>query len=259
MVSFYEQSRQKWACEILIWSKSRCLDDNWRAPPSRSKRTMVFIFKHIVVGQVWKELEVSSHFFVVQSSFCYNWFLLQSIAIHRNRRSVERYTTYESFFSAYCTLRKHLFVAQGVRACVGPNHSCTYHNMVGRLLFCLLPSPLAPLLSLSHVLYLQTMLIGSESRRMFNRLRLDALSIQNCVIKKGFTHLARHGVNHNSQSDGQNNSAQSGMNLHKKTIHIVSLKRKRKYTKDNGIFLWTKQAKMGSWNFDLILEPLSWW
>ena len=42
-------------------------------------------------------------------------------------------------------------------------------------------------------------------------------------------------VNHNSQSDGQNKSAKSGMNLHKKTIHIVSLQRKRKDTKDNGI------------------------
>ena len=44
-------------------------------------------------------------------------------------------------------------------------------------------------------------------------------------------------VNHNSQSDGQNKSAKSGMNLHKKTIHIVSLQRKRKDTKDNGILL----------------------
>ena len=43
-------------------------------------------------------------------------------------------------------------------------------------------------------------------------------------------------VNHNSHSDGQNNSATSGMNLHKKTIHIVSLQRKRRDTKDNGIF-----------------------
>ena len=51
-------------------------------------------------------------------------------------------------------------------------------------------------------------------------------------------------VNHNSQSDGQNKSAKSGMNLHKKTIHIVSLQRKRKDTKDNGILPWTKQAKM---------------
>ena len=30
-------------------------------------------------------------------------------------------------------------------------------------------------------------------------------------------------VNHNSQSDGQNKSAKSGMNLHKRTIHTVSL------------------------------------
>ena len=34
-------------------------------------------------------------------------------------------------------------------------------------------------------------------------------------------------VNHNSQSDGQNKSAKSGTNLQKKTIHIVSLQRKR--------------------------------
>ena len=33
-------------------------------------------------------------------------------------------------------------------------------------------------------------------------------------------------VNHNSQSDGQNTSAKSGMNLRKKTIHINSLQRK---------------------------------
>ena len=42
-------------------------------------------------------------------------------------------------------------------------------------------------------------------------------------------------VNHNSQSDAQNKSAQSGMNLHKKAIHIISLQRKRKDTNDNGI------------------------
>ena len=66
-------------------------------------------------------------------------------------------------------------------------------------------------------------------------------------------------VNHNSQSDGQNNSAKSGMNLQKKIIHINSLQRKRTDTKDNGILRWTKKAKIGLWNFDLILEPLSWW
>ena len=44
-------------------------------------------------------------------------------------------------------------------------------------------------------------------------------------------------VNHNSQSDGQNKSAMSGMNLQKKTIHENSLQRKRKDTKDNGILL----------------------
>ena len=83
-------------------------------------------------------------------------------------------------------------------------------------------------------------LIDSESRRKINKLRLDALSIPNYVIKKGRNHGARYGntkeqtedhmawnawkrcckkvdsqcehftsihdrlVNHNSQSDGQN-------------------------------------------------------
>ena len=46
-------------------------------------------------------------------------------------------------------------------------------------------------------------------------------------------------------------------NLQKKTIHIVSLQRKRKNTKDNGILLWTNQAKMGLWSFDPIFELLS--
>ena len=36
-------------------------------------------------------------------------------------------------------------------------------------------------------------LIDSESRRKFNTLTLDALSIPNYVIKKGPTHGARHG------------------------------------------------------------------
>ena len=66
-------------------------------------------------------------------------------------------------------------------------------------------------------------------------------------------------VNHHSQLDGQNKSAKSGTNLRKKTILINSLQRKGEGTKDNGILLWTKQAKMGPWNFDLIKEPLSWW
>ena len=36
-------------------------------------------------------------------------------------------------------------------------------------------------------------LVESESRRKFNKLRLDALSIPDYVIKKGATHGARHG------------------------------------------------------------------
>ena len=121
-------------------------------------------------------------------------------------------------------------------------------------------------------------LIYRESRRNFHRLRLDALSIPNYVIKKGATHGARHGktmeqreyhlawilfgrdaareltpnvnilrvftidvseiqfiVNHNSQSDGQNKSAKSGMNLRKKTFLTNSLQRKGEDTRDNDI------------------------
>ena len=120
-------------------------------------------------------------------------------------------------------------------------------------------------------------MVESESRRKFNELRLDALSIPNYVIKKGRSHGARHGktevqkrtkkpgmrgrdaarkltlkvnilhvftidfseiqfiVNHNSQSDGQNKSAKSWTNFQKKTIHIVSLQKKKEDTKDNGI------------------------
>ena len=37
-------------------------------------------------------------------------------------------------------------------------------------------------------------MIYSESRRKFNKLRLDAISIPDCVIKKGATHGARHGM-----------------------------------------------------------------
>ena len=44
-------------------------------------------------------------------------------------------------------------------------------------------------------------------------------------------------VNHNSQSDGQNESEKSGTNLQKKTIRIISLQRKSEDTKINGISL----------------------
>ena len=37
-------------------------------------------------------------------------------------------------------------------------------------------------------------LVESETRRKFNKLRLDALSIPHCVIKKGRCHGARHGT-----------------------------------------------------------------
>ena len=93
-------------------------------------------------------------------------------------------------------------------------------------------------------------LTDSESRRKFNKLILDALSVPNYVIKEGLDHGARHGKTEeqkeyhmawnawercckkvDSQGEllqvftidfSENKSAKSGMNLHKKTRHIVS-------------------------------------
>ena len=48
-------------------------------------------------------------------------------------------------------------------------------------------------------------------------------------------------VNHKSQSDGQNKSAKSGMNLHKKTIHVISLQRKGKIQKT--MVSYSKQSR----------------
>ena len=122
-----------------------------------------------------------------------------------------------------------------------------------------------------------------------HRLRLDALSIPNYVIKKGKAlpmvldttrpkykentiWLGMRGrdaarkstpkvkilqvftidfseiqfiVNHISQLDGQNKRAKSGMNLRKKMTHINTLQRNREDTKDTGILLLTKKAKIG--------------
>ena len=52
-------------------------------------------------------------------------------------------------------------------------------------------------------------------------------------------------MNHNSQSDGQNNTAKSGMNLRKKIIHINSLQRKREDTKDKWYLTLDKAGKNG--------------
>ena len=127
----------------------------------------------------------------------------------------------------------------------------------------------------------------SESRRKFNKLRLDAISIPDYVTKKGRSHGARHGktevpreslwpgmrgrdavrkstpkvnilqvftidfseihfiVNHNSQSDGRNKSAKSGMNLRKKIIHTNSLQRKGEDTKGQWYLTLNKAGKNG--------------
>ena len=121
-------------------------------------------------------------------------------------------------------------------------------------------------------------LIDSESRRKFNKLRLDALSIPNYVIKKGPTHGARHGKTEVQREYHQawnawkrcckkvDSQGEHFTGIHdrflrdpvhresqlaigwteqkckewdefakEKTSHIISLQRKRKDTKDNGI------------------------
>ena len=120
-------------------------------------------------------------------------------------------------------------------------------------------------------------LVESESRRKFNTLRLDALSIPHYVIKKGHCHGARHGktevqkeyqkawnaskrcckrvdsqgghftgirdrflrdqVCRESQLTIENKSAKSWTNLQNTITRTISLQRNSKYTKDNGISL----------------------
>ena len=84
------------------------------------------------------------------------------------------------------------------------------------------------------------------AKRIENHLHREALhadlqqnNVYNPFSKKSKDRFLRDPVcrHDNSQSDGQNKSAKSGMNLHKKTINIISLQRKRKDTKDNGILL----------------------
>ena len=86
-------------------------------------------------------------------------------------------------------------------------------------------------------------LIDSESRRKFNKLRLDALSIPNYVINKGRSHGARSGrteeqkvvLNHNSQSDGQNKSAKSGRTCKRRPYISSHSRRIQKIPRTNGI------------------------
>ena len=145
-------------------------------------------------------------------------------------------------------------------------------------------------------------LIYSESRRNFNRLRLNAISIPDYVTKKGATHGARHGKTEVQReyhlawntwkrrckkiySQGKffykftrSISQRSSLSWHTTRNLMVRTKvqrvgwtcerrpyiqthsrGKREDTKDSGILLWTNQAKMGLWSFDLITEPLSCW
>ena len=54
-------------------------------------------------------------------------------------------------------------------------------------------------------------------------------------------------VNHNSQSDGQNKSAKSGMNLRKKTKRIISIQRKRE---DSRTLVSYCEQNRQKWSFE---------
>ena len=73
---------------------------------------------------------------------------------------------------------------------------------------------------------------GMRGRDAARKLTLKVNILQVCTIDSSEVQFI---VNHNSQSDGQNKSAKRWTNLQKKTIHIISLQRKREDTKDNGI------------------------
>ena len=131
-------------------------------------------------------------------------------------------------------------------------------------------------------------LVESESRRKYNKLRLDALSIPHFVIKKGRCHGARHGRTE-EQKEYQKAwhawkkvDSQGGhfTGIHDRFLrdpvyresqlaigwteqkckeidelakedHTYHLSRGiLEDTKDNGISPWTSQAKMGLGNFD---------
>ena len=118
MVSDLEQCRQTWANEMSIWITGRCHSEksltprirrtSWRAHPSRSAKThmtrtrkflrrllvqrsnwstrrmatLAFNFKFFVVERIRMESEVSSHFFLLESLFCYSYRWLRSTETH---------------------------------------------------------------------------------------------------------------------------------------------------------------------------------
>ena len=80
-----------------------------------------------------------------------------------------------------------------------------------------------------------TMLPGMRGRDAARKLTLKVNILQVFTIDSSEIQLI---VNHNSQSGGQNKSAKGWTYLQKETIHIVSLQRKRKDIKDNGMFTY---------------------
>ena len=81
---------------------------------------------------------------------------------------------------------------------------------------------------------LNTIWLGMRGRDAARKLTLKVNILQ--VFTIDFSEI-QFIVNHNSQSDGQNNSAKTGMKLRKKIKHTNSLQRKGEDTKDNGILL----------------------
>ena len=84
--------------------------------------------------------------------------------------------------------------------------------------------------------------LGMRERDAVRKLTLKVNILQTFTVD--FSEI-QFIVNHNSQSDGQNRSAQSGINLQKKTIHIISLQRKGRRCQGQCYLTLNKSGKNG--------------
>ena len=78
-----------------------------------------------------------------------------------------------------------------------------------------------------------TTLLGMRGRDAVRKWTLKVNILQVFTIDS--SEIPKSIVNHNSQSDGQNQSAKRWTNLQKKILRIISLQRNLEDTKDNGI------------------------
>ena len=101
-------------------------------------------------------------------------------------------------------------------------------------------------------------LLDSESRRKLNKLRLDALSIPNYVIKKGPNHGARHGKTEEQKEYHMGLECVEEMLQEnwrpRGTLQKYSRSFAQRDIKDSGISHWTSRARMRRCDFDQTFE-----